>query len=216
MKQVLRLTESRLKRVITEALQDMFARIAEYVRGFGSRGKLPPADGRLSDYYDGAFGKAFEWASKSVDGAARDGIVYFRHNFEVNVAGRFLRNRRGLVYVERSIDLDTSEGFDSLGYKSVGECWSWKKGGASTYCSDHSLTNSSVWQVVLCGYVHPSSVDWVETIYLNSYRMKHEREVRMKDNALVEVSYIRIAGIRYNLGSPFLVNAGADKYSHSR
>ena len=41
--------------------------------------------------------------------------------------------------------------------------------------------------------------------------MKNEREVRMNDNALVEISYVRINGNKYRLGGSYLINASADK-----
>lgn len=41
--------------------------------------------------------------------------------------------------------------------------------------------------------------------------MKNEREVRMNDNALVEMSYVRINGKKYRLGASYLINASADK-----
>lgn len=42
--------------------------------------------------------------------------------------------------------------------------------------------------------------------------MKNETEIRMNDNAYVEVSYIKICGMKYRLGGSFLLNASSDKY----
>ena len=155
--------------------------------------------------------EAYRWATESVDGVQRYGFASFVHDFNI-ILNKFTYNKRGLIYVERSIDLDVSQGFDNMNFKSIGECWSWQKGGSSSYCADFSLLNNNVWNVVLCGYVHPNSVNWTETIYLNSYHMKNEKEIRMNDNAFVEVGYIRISGRKYPLGSSMLINASADKY----
>ena len=125
-------------------------------------------------------------------------------------------NKRGLIYVERSIDLDLSQGFDSLNFSSIGECWSWKKSNSSSYCSKISLLNNNKSKVVICGYVHPDSIDWLETVYLNSYDMKNETEIRMNDNALVEVSYIIIDGVKQFIGGSYLINASVDKYNKNK
>lgn len=211
------LTKAKLKSIISETINYMFdctEKVMRYIKSFGTKGKLPSVDEPLSVYYENALSTAYKWACESVEGASRDGFVYFKHNFIVNVLRNFTFSKRGLIYVERSIDLDISKGFDDLEFKSIGECWSWKRGNAQSYCADFSIMNNNIIQVVVCGYVHPSSIDWIETIYLNSYKMKSEREIRMNNNAFVEVSYIRIYGRVYRFGTSFLINARADKYSH--
>ena len=211
------LTEKTLKSIISETInyiRDFPEKVMRYIRSFGTKGKLPSVDEPLSVYYESALSTAYKWACESVEGVSRDGDVYFKHNFKVNVLGNFTFSKRGLIYVERSIAFDISKGFDDLQYKSIGECWTWKRGNAQSYCADFSIMNNNIVQVVICGYVHPSSIDWIETIYLNTYKMKSEREIRMNNNALVEVSYIRIYGQVYRFGTSFLINAGADKYSH--
>lgn len=204
------INEKRLIRIIENTV-DAINSVLDYVKGFGEKGKLPSCDKPLRDYYTSALQTAYEWACESTDGVSRDGFAYFKHQFKNYITNEFKFSKRGLVYVERSIILDTSRGFDDLGFKSVGECWSWKKGHSEAYCSDITPFGQNSATVVLCGYVHPSSIDWVETIYLNSYDMKNEREVRMNDNALVEMSYVRINGKKYRLGGSYLINASADK-----
>ena len=186
--------------------------IINYIKGFGQKGKLPSFEGRLRDCYEPHMKQAYEWASEKLDDVKYHGLAYFEWDFGANVICNFKLNKRGLIYVERSIDIDTSQGTDNLEFKSVGECWSWKKLNSRSYCANFSLLNNSVVNVVLCGYVHPNSVDWLETIYLNSYDMKNETEIRMNDNAYVEVSYIKICGMKYRLGGSFLLNASSDKY----
>lgn len=190
--------------------------IIQYVKSFGKKGKLNQFDGYIRDFYkNDPIQKAYEWACESTDGVQREGFASFEHAFRTQVLSNFTINRRGLIYVERSIDLNVSDDFNELGFKSVGECWSWKKKNSRSYCSDNYLSvvnDNNVVTVVLCGYVHPESVDWVETIYTNSYHMKNEAEVRMNENALVEVSYIKIDNVKYPLGGSYLINASADKY----
>ena len=214
MGRVVTLTEKRLKSIIIEAIDNIFEKIINYVKSFGAKGKLPSVDKPLSEYYGNALNTAYKWACESVDGVERYGFVYFKHNFVVDVLNNLTFNKRGLIYVERSIDLDISKGFDNLQFKSIGECWSWKKGNARSYCSDYSLHDNNICQIIICGYVHPNSIDWIETIYINSYKMKGETEIRMNNDALVEVCYIRIHGQVYHMGTSFLINASADKYRH--
>lgn len=210
------ISESQLRILKENYNQEQADVIIPYIKSFGQKGKLPSFEGSLYSCYQNSIPKAYEWASESTDGVSHDGLQYFASQFKVQVAGNFIRNKRGLIYVERSIDLDLSKGLDGLNFQSLGECWSWKRLNARSYCSDNYLSvvpNKSIVTVVLCGYVHPQSVDWVETIYLNSYKMKNETEIRMNDNAQVEVAYIKIGGQKYPLGGSVLVNASADKYT---
>lgn len=190
--------------------------IANYIKSFGVKGKLPSFDGNLKDYYESSLEEAYKWGCESTDYIKKDGFPFFKHNFIVDVVARFLFNKRRLIYVERSIDIDTSEGLENLHYKSVGECWTWKRGNSQSYCANFSLLKNSIVNVVICGYVHPQSVDWLETIYLNSYNMKNEREIRMNDDAFVEVAYLKIQGEKFPIGGAFLLNASSDKYNKNR
>lgn len=203
-------------KLITETVENVISDIINYVKSFGQKGKLDPFNGRLYDCYKEALQTAYQWACENDSDLKRYGFRSFEHDFKVYVTNSFTLNKRGLIYVERSIDIDTSKGLGDLKFKSVGECWSWKKHNSRSYCADFSLLNNNVITVILCGYVHPNSVDWVETVYLNSYDMKNETEIRMNDNALVEVSYIKINGTKYRLNSSFLLNASSDKYNKDK
>ena len=205
--------------IITESqlgVVNIYQAIIDYVKGFGVKGVLPSFGGKLSDYYKPVLKQAYEWASQSTDEVSRYGQAWFNREFANEVAGRFKFNKRGLIYVERSIDIDTSKGFDGMNFKSIGECWSWKPSNAQSYCADFSMLNNSVVSVVICGYVHPESVDWLETVYLNMYNMKNETEIRMNDNAKVEVSYIKVLGNKYSIGGTYLIDASSDKYNKNR
>ena len=216
-RRVIRLTEVDLNKIIKESIYSIldmdknFPIILSYIKGFGEKGKLPSCDKKFSDYFVPYLEQAYEWACEKVDGIRRDGFAYFKHLFYNYVISKFTLNKRGLIYVERSIDFKLGDNFELLGYSSIGECWSWKKLNSRSYCSNFGINDSTV-NVVLCGYVHPDSVDWLETVYLNSYDMKNETEIRMNDNAYVEVSYVKINGTKVSLGGSYLLNASTDKY----
>lgn len=209
------INETQLNR-INESADEKISCIINYIKSFGQKGKLPSVNRPLSDWYNDALQTAYEWASKSTDGIVTNGFAYFKHQFKNYIENSFTISKRGLIYVERSIDVDASNGLDKLNFKSIGECWSWKKHNSQSYCANFSLLNNKVTSVILCGYVHPDSIDWVETVYLNSYKMKNETEIRMNDNALVEVSYIKIHGRKYSLNGSYLLNASSDKYNKNR
>lgn len=189
--------------------------IVQYIKSFGNKGKLPSVTEPLRSYYEPYMEEAFKWCiDNDTEDTRRNGFPFFQRHFVVDIVGHFIFNNRGLIYVERQIVVKP-DNINTLTYKSVGECWSWSKNSSHAYCSDFGLLDRDTVTVTLCGYVHPSSVDWVETIYTNSYRMAREREIRMNDGAMVEMSYIKIFGRRVNLGGYYLINASADKYSHS-
>ena len=201
------------KLIFNESVNDKKQEIVTYLKTFGAKGKLPSFDGQFNSYFKNVLMTAYEWASDKIDEIKRYGFAFFAHEFRINVISKLTLNKRGLIYVERSIDLDLSQDFDGLNFSSIGECWSWKKSNSSSYCSKISLLNNNKSKVVICGYVHPDSIDWLETVYLNSYDMKNETEIRMNDNALVEVSYILIDGVKQFIGGSYLINASVDKYN---
>lgn len=191
-------------------------KIISYIKQFGKKGKLDLYNGDLSnDYYQKYIRGAYEWMSENNPDITREGFAYFKFMFNSYIANNFKTNKRGLIYVERMIDIDMSKDLSTLDFSSVGECWSWRRGNSNNYCSAsrYDILNKTPYvNVVLCGYVHPNSIDWQETIYLNSYDMKNETEIRMNDNALVEVSYIKINGEKVSLGGSYLINSSSDKY----
>lgn len=205
------LNEKQIKFLFENLVQEIDDNIIQYIKSFGEKGKLPTFNDSLKSLYTPFLKQAYEWASEKIDEIKRYGFPFFVSNFKTNVIGKFTISKRNLIYVERSIDIDTTS-LNALDFKSLGECWSWKKGNSNSYCADFSLLNNNVVNVVICGYVHPDSIDWLETIYLNSYDMKNETEIRMRDNAYVEVAYIKIQGRKKLIGGSLLLNASAEKY----
>lgn len=209
------INDNLLNNIINESINSILDEkniIIDYIKSFGNKGKLPSFNDSIKDIYKKYFLEAFNWAEQNSDELKYNGKVWAEREIYVNTIGKWLFNKRGLVYVERSIDIDISD-IDNLKYKSVGECWSWKKNNSRSYCANFSLNNNNIRSIILCGYVHPNSIDWLETIYLNLYNMKNETEIRMNDNSLVEVSYIKINGVKYSLKGSYLINASSDKYN---
>lgn len=102
-------------------------------------------------------------------------------------------NERGNMYVERVVVLYNNLG-DVIGDElyhdlvdayqdNVGGCWSWKKGGAADYCNNSNKGT----KLLLRGWIRLDDIDWVETVYLNGYRMNAECEIRVRPNAKVEL-----------------------------
>lgn len=217
-----------LKMMVLEAVENIQKRLSSeeivssvisYIKGFGEKGKLPSCDVPFKNYFTPYLEEAYKWASEKVFEIRRYGFAYFKYLFGVDVINKFTLNKRGLIYVERAIMLDLDEDLSLLNYSSIGECWSWRKFNAQSYCASDRFNmqeKRNRVNVVICGYVHPDSIDWLETIYLNSYDMKNETEIRMKDNAYVEVAYIKLWGQKYRLGGSWLINASVDKYNKNK
>lgn len=215
------LTETKLQHILGDKItyikeglynEALISNITNYIKSFASgKGKLPSCDEPLQNFYNQHLYQAFEWASQKLDDVRRSGFAYFKSQFKNYIINHFTFNKRGLIYVERSIDFDIDKELGELSFSSIGECWSWRKNNSSSYCSNLGIMSNKI-QVIICGYVHPASVDWLETTYLNSYDMKNETEIRMNNNAEVEVSYYRIGNEKFRLGGSYLINASADKY----
>jgi hypothetical protein len=91
--------------------------IVNYIKSFGHKGKLPNYEGRLIDAYGPYMEEAYNWACKSTDGVQRDGFAFFKRHFSIDIVGRFNHNKRGLIYVERNIDIDTNQEINELELK---------------------------------------------------------------------------------------------------
>ena len=128
-------------------------------------------------------------------------------------------NERGLIYAEREITLPDMLNtkfdadyephmcnyFDYLRskMKGVGVCWSWEENGGESYCA-HSYNGINSSKVLLVGWVNPKSVDWVETLSINTYMENSETELRLLENSVIEVDKILFEG-KNILKKPILV-----------
>jgi hypothetical protein len=224
----IRITENKIKQIVNESIKKILMEsynddkvniVISYIKSFGEKGKLPSCDGNFRTYYEPYLKQAYEWASEKINEIRVSGFAYFKHLFGVNVINKITLNKRGLIYVERAIILDLDEDLNLLNYSSIGECWSWKKMNSVPYCANDRFNlqdKRNRVAVTICGYVHPDSIDWLETLYLNSYDMKNETEIRMNNQAYVEVAYIKLWGQKYRLGGTYLINAKVDKYNKNK
>lgn len=206
----------------------------DWIEDFGKVGELPKSSISLSDGINLGFPTAFEWFSSkygikgqsinSVDVVATKKKFYeklgkkgfFKYDIDTNTySTNCIFNSDGNMYVERVISIsgiiNSSEGGDSMYHKlvkdfqgNVGGCWSWDKGSAASYCGDGSGSN-----LLLRGWIRLDDIDWVETVYINSYEMQDEREIRVKPNAKVEL--FDILGT-YDSNSDFFYSRSEDKF----
>ena len=190
-----------------ERVTEVARRLIQYLKKYGQKGILPSYNGDLSEYHLNILQRmrmffktfnnnSFDWKNfnKKID----------------NFFGGLVRNRRGLIYVERAMTLDDNL-MNNGGFSSVGECWTWRPGHSSAYYSE-SFLKYDPHKVILCGYVHPSSIDWFKTWYLNTYELENECEMRMNRNAIVEISAVYIDGKKYSMSGHYLLNASADRW----
>jgi hypothetical protein len=222
----IKLTESKFRSLLFEIINTVVSKnyenakvkIINYIKSFGQKGKLPSFNSSINEMWYKYFDEAYQWVCESLPEVAKNGPAWIKRNLKIMINSKWTYNKRNLIYVERSIDFlfnnDTLT-IDDLNYKSIGECWSWKRRNSTSYCSNLGLLDSR-FQVIICGYVHPESIDWVETIYTNLYKFKNETEIRMNENAFVEVSYILINGVKYSMNGSYIINASADKYNKNR
>ena len=135
-------------------------------------------------------------------------------------------NDRNLVYVERCINVpellskeiytcypeDNQLDFYSFLLKhfgtSIGTCWSYSKNMGYPYDGEAFYKNVSTSPIVLHGYVDLKDVDIQHTISLNIYDLKDEEEIRLNEDAKVEIFAITTdSGKKFPLRQPIIVHA---------
>jgi hypothetical protein len=103
-------------------------------------------------------------------------------------------SENGLVEVWRSVvyskKIDqTGEGFDDIysaivdGFGGVGIFWSWDEDAAEAHWGYSNDPGKK--ELVLHGMLRTQDIDWVETLYLNMYGLRDEKEVRTAQKARV-------------------------------
>lgn len=110
-------------------------------------------------------------------------------------------------WVEKDNDTDLTDYYQYLNehFYGIGDCWTYEVGGGEDYCGNHYGKNDS--KITLKGKVRLTDIDWEETIYLNVYCMNYEKEIRLKQNALVELDEIEIEDKKFPLKQPLIVPA---------
>lgn len=192
-------------------------RYLNFLRSLGRPGQLPPATKSVRECIQEAFPEALKWYaghwnSKEVDTqevALRFQKALYKTIF--NTRGGITRDSRGLIYIERALRMSKDK-LNNLetDYYSVGECWAYVKGSAKAYCA-----GSGNLEIKLKGWVDPSDINWVETLYISTYSMASEKEIRLSDeaNTVVEIFDV-LANGKSILDEPLICRATADKYSH--
>lgn len=126
----------------------------------------------------------------------------YDNNFE-----DFKFNDRNLLYIERDIEIPEALAKSFYTYNNkhndlyaylikeyenhIGQCWSWFKGGVQN-SSGYYNTKRTI--LKLKGYVDPINVDWENTIYLNAYSLRDEKEIYVKYNSPIEIVEIIVNG----------------------
>jgi hypothetical protein len=98
----------------------------------------------------------------------------------------FQFNDRGLVFVERVIDIPPTLNKDELIKlydNHVGICWTWELGHGYEYCSAETNYDS----LRLRGYVDVKDIDIIPTLYFQMYDLSIEEEIRVRKNAPIEI-----------------------------
>lgn len=187
--------------------------IINYIRSFGQKGKLQSNSKPISEYYKPFIQQAYEMIKKDEPNSevVYNGFPWFEREFRINVLGKLTTNKRGLIYVEREIEVQGD--LNNLNFSSVGECWTFGRYGSKSYASNYGIMSKTT-RITLCGYVHPSSINWLATCYLNGWELKNEEEIRMGDEAIVELNYIRINGNKQTIGGTYLIDASANNYKN--
>ena len=134
--------------------------------------------------------------------------------------GMYQINDRGLLYVERAIEIPmiTDKTFKTYsGVKNdlynflqdnygnhIGQYWSWYRGKVQSSGGYYSKTNN----ILICGYVAPESVDWEETIAKQAYGLRDEKEIFINYNEPIEITNIKVGNNKsLPLNGPIIVKA---------
>ena len=126
------------------------------------------------------------------EGFAKDHAEYLASDAVDAINDSFSEN--GLVEVWRSVvyskKIDqTGEGFDDIysaivdGFGGVGIFWSWDENAAEAHWGYSNDPGKK--ELVLHGMLRTQDIDWVETLYLNMYGLRDEKEVRTAQKARV-------------------------------
>lgn len=179
----------------------------DWIEEYGKVGSLGKSSIDFIQGFKSGFDKAFSWYKSNYSRNDEDEFYikqkfyksFSRYGFYyVPESGGWATdcefNEMGNMYVERAIKLSGYNIGDAIGddmfydlidryQDNVGGCWSWKKGRAMAYCGDSAGGSS----ILIRGWIRLDDIDWVETVYINSYNMNSECEIRVKPNAKVEL-----------------------------
>jgi hypothetical protein len=100
-----------------------------------------------------------------------------------------LDDNDGTICLYRSMVVDRPWLDGDLTARPIGVCWSWDDDFAIAHCGETSGQNEI--EVRVIGLVRVEDIDWTETVTLAAsdiYVTGEEREIRLKDDAMVEIA----------------------------
>lgn len=194
----------------------------DWLEDFGKYGTLPSSK---LDFWD-EIKKAIKYIisnklrNHAVLGLPNNYEMIYNDLHDKIIGNKLIFNENGNVYVERQIQINNSittyDNNDSNGIdqkklyndlvqnynNNVGGCWSYKKDGSYSYCSNSTGDN-----IVMKGYIRTDDIDFVKTVLLN-FRYPNEHEIRVKPNSKIEIIEV-ILGCKYKmpLKGSLIVNA---------
>ena len=182
--------------------KNMAEEYLDWIEEFGKVGELDRSSFNFEAGFKSGLGTAFEWFKKNnsnidelymksrfTNNLKKHGFIVINKDKSISTECKF--NDKGNMYVERIVTLDSELNEPSAGSfekfvekynNNVGGCWCWQYGRSADYCSNN---NGS--KILLRGWIRLDDIDWVETVYINSYGMNAECEIRVKPNAKVEL-----------------------------
>ena len=184
--------------------RNMSEEFLDWILEFGNRGSIGSSSITFNEGIKSKYNESFEWyinngLGKNIEDFNEALNDYNFCDIDNNCSTDCEFDSRGNMYIERAVTLknelsEPSEGeFNNLvkDYQNnVGGCWSWDKGKGESYCTENSGDT-----ILLKGFIRLDDIDWLETIYINSYSMNDECEVRVKPNSKIEIFDI----VSYNI-----------------
>lgn len=223
------LTEERFKSLLSEMVKGILLEVNEeqyyqeilrdYLVKFGKPGQLPSSSKEeLIDYCDSELDRGFELSKTSYGSYIRNAKSGYNKDMFIHmVQQKFLNkcyiNERGLLFVQRAMTFNPNDNLKDIKYDTIGECWTWNNDNtlvSGIYGNNGDMRSNNI---LLKGYVHPSSVNWAQTLSCMFYGNDKLKEIRMKnDNAFVELFAIVINGKEFKLPQPYVVKCHARRY----
>lgn len=104
------------------------------------------------------------------------------------------------MYVERAISVDNVENIAKRGF--LGTSWSWAEGGAEAYFGNGENC------IVFKGNVALKNINWEKTIFLNTYPLNDQKEIRVSCNTPIEITGFILNGEEITLDEPLYIDSG--------
>ena len=111
--------------------------------------------------------------------------------------GNDIKANDGLINIYRMIHYPLTHKFKIYNYiknyENIGVYWTWQKGAEQVYFHNAEEGEEGTAEVSLYAKVRPEGVNWVYTFYVNAYNLSEEKEIRIKDNNIVQVYAVKMS-----------------------